>query len=190
MTRKIIQAMPLERSHCVQYLMQHLEDAEFCFDKDHNPMETFLRSLEMAGDDPVIHMEDDIIITKDFSKKAEAAIAEHPDSIIQFFSMRQADLTTGSRWDSGSKYLMNQCWYSPPGYCPTLLDFHPIWCEAGTEWDSHQGLDSMVAALMKRNKERYWIHCPSLVDHRVEVSLIDKRRSSRRQSFTFTDPVE
>ena len=37
-------------------------------------------------------------------------------------------------------------------------------------------------------KLAYWIHVPSLVQHRVAVSMIDSRRSSKRQSKTFIDP--
>jgi hypothetical protein len=33
--------------------------------------------------------------------------------------------------------------------------------------------------------ERYWLHVPSLVQHRVVPSVINRRRSSRRQSVTF-----
>jgi hypothetical protein len=32
-------------------------------------MDTFLRAMEMAGDDPCVHMEEDIFLTQDFIGK-------------------------------------------------------------------------------------------------------------------------
>ena len=52
------------------------------------------------------------------------------------------------------------------------------------------GTDAMVRDFLKDRKEKYWIHCPSLVDHRQGKSVIDPRRSSKRQSFTFVERVE
>lgn len=65
MTRVIIKAVP-ERSSFIRYLREHIEDAEWCFDKKRDAMDTFLRSLEMAGNDPAIHMEEDIVLCPGF----------------------------------------------------------------------------------------------------------------------------
>ncbi len=48
----------------------------------------------------------------------------------------------------------------------------------------------MVADFLKERHMRYYIHVPSLVEHRIGKSLIDPRRSSRRQSLTFRDGVD
>lgn len=49
------------------------------------------------------------------------------------------------------------------------------------------GLDLMVADWLKGRREKYWIHVPSLVQHRTLPSLIDSRRSTKRQSQTFEE---
>jgi hypothetical protein len=142
----------------------------------------------MAGDDPVIRLQDDIILTKNFLAKAEAVIAEHPDDVIQFFSMRKDDLTFGSRWCPGSTYLMNQCFYLPAGVSRQLIDFYwsPTWARY---YETHPTADdSMMATMFQSQRRKYFLHVPSLVDHQKTRSVVNPRRSSSRQSLTFIDP--
>ena len=184
--RIIIKAVP-ERQDFIDYLKRNLPTAEFCMDEKQCAFDTFNRSLAMAGDEPCIHMEEDIILTKDFESKAQAVIQSKPNAFIQFFSMRKADLTIGSRWDND--FLMNQCWYAPAGYSKAMLDFYPMW--AAKHLEAHpNGTDLMVKHFLQASKVKYWIHCPSLVDHRIARSVINPTRSSKRQSLTFTDPQE
>jgi hypothetical protein len=183
-TRIIIKAVP-GRDQFFPYLRRHLPHAEWCMDIGRGATDTFLRGLEMSGDDASIHMEDDVILTRDFVAKVEAAIAARPSEMIQFFSMRKDDLTVGSRYDRA--FMMNQCHYFPPGHCRLLLEYARVWPGWATD---PTGYDTLMQQWMRSRKERYWIHCPSLVDHRVARSVINPRRSSRRQSLTFVDPVE
>jgi len=184
MTRIIVRAMP-ERAADVAYLRERLPDAEFCFDRTQNAKDTFLAALAMAGAEPCVHMEEDVILTRDFRAKLAAALAAHPDVLIQFFSMRKADLTVGSRWEPGRTFMMNQCFYLPAGYSAALLAYAATWPGWATD---PTGYDLLLAAWLQEHKLRYWLHVPSLVQHRVERSLINPRRSSRRQSLTFTEP--
>lgn len=183
MTRIIVRAVP-ERAAFVEYLQRHLPDAEICHDQTRNAMDTFLRALDMAGGERCIHMEDDALLTQGFRDKAEAVIGQWPDRVIQFFSMRPADLAAGARWDNS--FLMGQCFYLPSGYSFAIRNFHKRWKRAAQH---PTGLDLMVSDYLKERKERYLIHVPSLVDHRVTKSVIDPRRSSKRQSKTFTEPA-
>ena len=183
--RIIIKAVP-ERQDFIEYLRRILPTAEFCFDEKKCAFDTFLRSLEMAGSDPCIHMEEDILLTQNFELKAKQVIARKPWNLIQFFSMRKKDLTEGSRWDNS--FLMNQCFYAPPNYSADMRAFYDSW--AVSKLEKHpNGTDQMVCDFLKAKKEKYWIHCPSLVDHRIAKSIIDPRRSSKRQSLTFEDGV-
>ena len=180
MTRIIVRAVR-DRIGYIEYLQENLPEAEFCFDTDRNAMHTFLSALKMAGDEPVVHMEEDVLIAPNFKSRLEAAIAERPDTVIQFFSMRKADLEVGSRMDGN--FLMGQCFYLPAGYSRKILEFYPTW----EDLPKHPtGLDTMVGAFLKKRKEKYWIHIPNLVDHRIGASAIDPRRSSKRISKTFT----
>ena len=175
------------REHYADYVKKCIPSVEVCFDQKLGAMSNFLQSLEMAGDDAVVNLEDDIWITHNFEEKLKAVVSGNPNSVIQFFSMRKADRDIGSRWDSGKTYLMAQCTYLPKKVSRGILAFSKKY--DNIEHKSHP-LDSMVADYLSKARMKYWIHCPSLVDHRVGKSMIDPRRAStNRQSFTFKDGI-
>jgi len=171
------------REKYADYVRRAVPSVETCFDDRGGAMKNFLKSLELSGKDSAVNLEDDIVVTKGFEKKAISIIEKRPDAVIQFFSMRGKDLTQGSRWDYGSKYLMAQCTYFPEKISQGILAFSKKYHDIEHK---SQPLDSMVALYLKATRRKYWIHCPNLVDHRTGVSLIDPRRAkTNRQSFTF-----
>lgn len=133
------------------------------------------------GDDPAVYLEDDIVLTGDFTAKVEAEIAARPGMVINFFGLRD-DAAKGSRAMAGSTFSMNQCFYLPRGYSSLLYDYFPRWPGRIIH---HSGCDLFIGDWLRSRAERYWQHVPSLVQHRVAKSVIDPRRSSKRQSRTF-----
>jgi hypothetical protein len=176
----IIRAVLPERAEFVDYLKDELPEAQFCIDQTRNAMDTFLSALEMAGEGPALHMEEDCLIGRNFRQGVLAAIKERPFSVIQFFSMRKADLEVGSRWDRS--FMCAVCFYLPPGYSKAIRNYHHVW---PGKVQHPTGTDSMVCDWLKMRGEKHWINVPSLVEHRVAKSVIDPRRSSKRQSKTF-----
>ena len=184
--RIIIKAVK-ERKDFIEYLKINLPSAEWCFDEKKCAFDTFLRALKMANNEPCLHLEEDILITKDFEKKAKKVITQKPFNLIQFFSMRKADVDKKSRWDRN--FLMNQCFYAPPNYSRLILEYYNTWSKVKLQ-EHPNGTDQMVCDFLKSRKEKYWISVPSLVQHRISVSMIDKRRgSTNRQSQTFVDGI-
>jgi hypothetical protein len=179
--RIIIRAVK-ERGEYIDYLKNYLPTAEWCFDEKKDAMHTFLKGMKMAGNDACIHMEEDIILTKNFLEKAKKVIVQKPFTLIQFFSMRKADLEIGSRWDN--TFMMNQCHYNPPNFSRYFLEYWEHWEDRVKE---PYGYDTMMQSFLRKNKIKYWISVPSLVDHRIAKSMIDPRRSSKRQSLTFEE---
>ena len=179
-TKIIVRCVP-ERARFIAYLRARLPGALYYFHPVRDAVDAFIGALKQAGNKPAIHMEDDVILTRGFRKKLESVIAKHPHTVIQFFSMRKDDLVVGSRFDRN--FLMLQCVYLPFGYSQML---------AAYDWPRREqdptACDVMLADWLKARKEAYWIHCPNLVDHRQCQSVIDSRRSSTRQSKTFTAP--
>lgn len=157
---------------------------EIVLDQKRSVMHTFTLVLEEAGQDPVIILQDDVYLAQDWRAKVEAVIAEHPTSVCQFFSLRKSDLEHGARWQPGSAYLANTCFYLPKGYAAELLEFTREWIEQNPE---HTGDDTCLSEWLASRKERYWHHVPSLVQHHVWKSAINDRRSSKRQSPTFEE---
>lgn len=143
------------------------------------------QAWQMAGEDACVQMEDDILLCENFYNRIMSAINERPNDVIQFFSMRKKDLTEGSRYEPGSNFLMHQCYYLPPGMAKEIYKYS-IEFEDSCEQDEHISPNDLVTRYyFKKNKIKYWLHVPSLVDHRVAKSYIDPRRSSKRQSLTF-----
>ncbi len=155
-------------------------NAEWVYDTTRNAMDTFFAALDLVGSSAAVHMEDDIILASNFEPRIMQAIAASPSSVIQFFSMRKADRTIGTRLDRN--FLMGQCFYLPPNYSAEVRAYHAGWKD---RLRHPTGLDLLVGDFLRSRREQYWIVCPNLVDHVVGVSVIDARRSSKRQSKTF-----
>lgn len=183
--RYIIRGMSKRRAE-LNYLKQHLPHAEYLIDIPGNAMNGFLEAMWSAGKDASVHMEEDIYLTENFQEKAENVIEDHSDEVIQFFSMRQADIDRGSRYEPGRTFMMNQCFYLPAGYSKAILEYYPEWHQK----EIHPtGYDILIADFLKERKEKYFLSVPSLVDHRRGKSLINPKRSNARQAKVFQDGI-
>ena len=176
-----------ERQNFVDYLVDRLPKVRVCYDEKRSAMDTYFRGIRMSQDDPAIFLEEDIILTENFEEKANKVISYFPNNIINFFSIRPTDVQKGSRWDGW--FSMNQCFYLPKGYGSQLIDFYNgYWTDINYDGNRPTSAkDSMMRKWMQLRKEKYWLHCPSLVQHRETVSMIDSRRSRRRISHTFEE---
>lgn len=174
-----------DRMPNVIYLQKHIPNLVVVWDEHRNAMETFRRAWRQYQDVPTIRIQDDIILCKNFVNKAKAIVAERPNDFIQFFSRSAKDEELGSRYKSGGSWMMNQCYYLPANSAARLTVFADAW----GKYDKHpNGDDQLMAEWLQSEKARYWVQVPSLVNHLVTVSMIDKRRSKFRQSTTFFDP--
>lgn len=154
------------------------------WDQDMHAFHTWRSVLRHAGSEPVIILEDDVILGEDWRNRAEAVIADgHTADVIQFFSMRAADLTVGSRYEPGRTFVMNQCYYLPAHAAEQLLEFCEGWEETNPDYKT--GYDIAMGRWMQETGRKYWLHVPSLVQHRDWKSEINHKRPRNRQSRTF-----
>ena len=182
-TRTLIMAVPWEQTRARRAIELHRQtDGELVWDEEHNAWATWLKVLRTAGRDAVVILEDDVTLAEGWRDKIEAAVTEHGESVIQFFSMRQADLTVGSRWEPGRTFMMNQCYYLPAGAAEDLIGFALEWHKTT---EHRTGYDICMAEWMKARGMKYWLHVPSLVQHETWASEINPRRPRNRQSKTF-----
>jgi hypothetical protein len=178
-----IRAVPWdeERARCATELAR-VTGGTVIWDRERSGYGTFLAALRAAGPGPSIHLEDDITLTAGWRDKIETAIAARPGRVLQFFSMRAADLTTGSRDEPGRTFMMTQCFYLPAGYAAAIAESGPSW----EGLSRHPGgWDMMLADWLRHRKLTYRIEVPSLVEHRAWKSVMPTRRSAGRQSRTF-----
>lgn len=176
------------RELLLKAIKKELPEAEVCFDDfkrgryKSTAWENFKKALRMSGNNAFVLIEDDAVLCPNFKQESEAEIRKTPNDFIQFFSMRNPD--PNKNYESGSRFLMNQCFYIPSGFPFRLLKF----CEDFEKKDKtnkHSPNDTAVAEFLKVNKMKYRVVTPNLVDHREIKSIIDPRRSSRRQSSSF-----
>ena len=181
----LIMAVPWEMRRAIRarQLSAQAAPAAIVWDSNQNAFDTWVKTLTRIGDEPAIVLEDDVTLTEGWREKIDAAIPEHAQSLIQFFSLpRKAD-TQGSRWEPGRSFAMNQCYYLPPGMAVDLLSAAERWRTARPEHPT--GYDVLMADYLKRTGQRYWLHLPSLVQHESWPSEINRRRPRNRQSASF-----
>ena len=170
------------RMKLVGPVKEQIPRLEILIDRSGNAMQSFLEALSVIGDRPVILLEDDIKLTSQFCEKAEKAVGNFPKSVIKFFDLSKKQ--TQSRWESGAKFCSTLCIYLPANYATQITDFYPAW----ERKEIHPtGTDILIADWLKSRKERYYVYCPSLVQHLPVVSVINSRRSKYRQSITFVE---
>ncbi len=146
--------------------------------------DNFIKALQLAGDGPALHMEDDIIFCPNFREKMAAEINARPDMIVQTFTRRKHDIKWGSRLDAF--FIGGLCFYMPPGYAKQIIDYLPTYIEEkGQEKDGMPELDNLVCYWLKSRKEKHWVVVPSLVDHFVGPSSVQKIRNHHRGSTSF-----
>ena len=134
--------------------------------------------------DSAVFMEDDIVLTSNFTEKIEEVVEKRETDIIQFFSRRKKDKEIGSRYDNSFSFCC--CYYFPKERIEQYLSFVPIYMGRNDPQSrSKSGCDLMLNSFMREYRIKYWISVPSLVQHRDIKSSIDKRRSTKRQSETF-----
>lgn len=172
-----------EREPFVKEILKQIPDAFVYYDDVfHDAMKSYLYVCEhiIAGQ-PAVLLEDDVVLTSNFKDKIEAVIVQHPDTLINFFSLSKKYLKP--HWKKGREYCMNQCEYFPVGFSLKVVEAYEHW---GLKEKEPTAYDFLVGYAWGSNKP-YLVWCPSLVQHREVKSIINPRRSSKRQSITFEE---
>jgi len=169
-----------ERVQNAHYLRRTLK-GRIVWDTCRDGATTMVDALRIAAGGAAIHMEDDVLLAPDFQELAEKAIAERPDMVIQFFSWMVEDLTEGSREADGRGFRCTPCFYIPELISRELAAY----MGANRATIDKIGWDYTIGKFLGIHKQRYFIHIPSLVEHRPFVSAVRPGRSTKRRSTTF-----
>ena len=171
-----------ERRPFVEEILKQIPEAVIYYDEFRNPMQSYLHVCEniIAGQ-PAVLFEDDIILTSNFKEKCEAVIRQYPDMLINFFSLSKKYLKPHLK--KGREHCMGQCEYYPKGFSLEVVKAYSTWKDKEKEPNA---TDFLTGYAWGNNRD-YIVWCPSLVQHRQVKSVIDPRRSSKRQSVTFEE---
>lgn len=169
-----------ERKEFVDEILKQIPDAIVYWDDEfHDAMKSYLYVCEhIIKGQPAVLLEDDLILTSDFKTKCEDVIAKYPKMLIKFFDLSKVNVAP--HFKSGRQYCSSLCEYFPEGFSLKVVKAYDTWPLKEKEPNAY---DYLVGyAWGYSNKFLTW--CPSLVQHRVAKSVINPRRSSKRQFIT------
>ena len=177
--KAVIQHVPGKRHMTMAGLLEAFPDAQV-INCDGRPMTTFYRCLLAAGETASLMFEDDVTLCRGFKEKVSAVVEDNPGRLITFFSLRTMGVE-GLTELPGSSYLMNQCYYLPPGMAAGIAEYLKTWPRIK---EHPTGFDLVIRDYLVHTKTKYLLHEPSLVQHDMVRSELGKR-ATRRQSPTF-----
>lgn len=156
-----------------------------------NVFDKFINCFRLEPEyDGLVLLEDDIILCKDFYKKIMAEIEGKPDDVISFFESPLTKKELKSGYMPPSKFLYNQCNYYPAKVCKLIPDEKTIadfknWYYKKWSYPS----DEYINFVLVRNKIRYFMKVPFLVQHHAWESTWGARGKTRQTKF-FIDDLE
>jgi len=186
MLRFIVQAVESRRSHVEGYLARHIPGLEIAWSDGTKPANldtrlTLVKGLRMAGRDPVVWLQDDVVLCKHFALLSAQVAAEHPRDVVKLFSRRSLDLANGEGWRPTRDWINNQGFILPAGAAEAVAD--SMDAQPRETWVCDD-ID-LPPALVATGFPRYWQTVPSLVDHAGMVSVVDHRRARARLAKWF-----
>lgn len=150
---------------------------ELLIDKEHKPVDSFIKQLEIISEEDSVLLEDDLILCKNFKERIESVIKQFPDKIINFFTFPARYFKAGE----SQNFLFNQCTYYPKGIAKQLAKVMNVKenkeeCAKGHNHLQYDVLEDMALKIMGLTHIRYR---PCLVQHLDGKSLIGNRDSGR-----------
>ena len=147
-------------------------DYELLIDTEHKPITSFIAQLKYISNYNAVLLEDDVILCKDFKKRIEEVINQHPDDIINFFTDPMRYFTT----QYSLTFFYNQCTFYPIGVtdkiADTMIDDFKIHQDA-------KGYDYVEARALMKLQIPHLQYRPCLVQHNDKKSLISFSNESR-----------
>lgn len=163
---------------------RELKNFEVIEDIGYGAIPTFLKCL-CNDENDLLYLEDDVILCKDFENELEKVFSElGKDNLIQLFSLKK--VITKTTLMNGSTYCGNVGFFIPKEMRLELVKyFNEVWSKSQCFKDNPTAMDYLVRDFLKDNKYKYWLVVPNLIQHQEGKSVIDPRRSSKRQSLYF-----
>lgn len=145
--------------------------------------------------DGIVILEDDVQLCIDFKNKCENLISKHKTEVVSMFESALSKTQLHSEYRSGARFAWNQCNYYPKEVCCLLSDedqlpkFKKYFYEKLHEpWN--YPIDRYIAFVLGKNKIRYWMEVPFLVQHLPLKSNFKGRPINRQSNFFIDDEHE
>lgn len=182
------------RERNVEYMKVFIPDLHVVKCTLDNVFPVHIASLSVEDEyDGVVMLEDDVQLCRNFVQRCEAVIEQRPNEVISMFESACSKGELHSEYRNGNRFNWCQCNYYPKEIGKILSD--PKWMVPFVEWFDKRNepwgypIDTYIAYVLGKNKIKYWMQVPFLVQH-LDMKSNFAGRSSGRQSRYFIDDVE
>lgn len=141
---------------------------ELLIDKEHKPIDSFIKQLKMIDDYDAVLLEDDVILCKEFKRAIEKVIEEHKDEVINFYTKPSAFFSS----HYSQYFVYNQCTYYPKGSAKKIA------VQMEKEWNKEKSItdyDVLENKAIHSLNMYLFNYRPCLVQHKDGYSLIGGR---------------
>lgn len=155
---------------------------DLLIDKEHKPVESFIKQLKIISEEDSVLLEDDLILCKNFKQKIEEIIKQFPDKIINFFTFPAKFFKTRE----SQNFLWNQCTYYPKGMAKQVAEKMEEIKDQVSQKHERLQYDILESEALKNLGLTHVQYRPCLVQHLDGRSLIGNS-SSGRMTVYFVD---
>ena len=170
---------------------------ELLIDKEHKPVESFIKQLEIISDCDAVLLEDDVFLCKDFKNRIESIIKKYPNKVINFFTKPWEYFKTGIH----DEFSWNQCTYYPKGLgkkiAKEMNEVYSVMLKNKDKLEKRYVTSAgyiQYGLLESKGLERLGLthirYRPCLVQHLDFNSLIGNDNDSDRTTLYFIDWLE
>lgn len=153
-------------------------------DKDHKPVDSFIKALYEISKEDAVLLEDDLILCQNFKERIESVIAQYPNRIINFFWHPEFYMKTVEH----PCIVYNQCTYYPKDVSKQLADIMVNVPRNEGEKVNMYSLIENVA--LKKLGIKVVQYRPCLVQHLDTNTLLFEETFCRRRSPYFIDYLD
>lgn len=185
----VIQCVPQRLNWALQ--IQKRLDSKLYIDLASDQDRAVFGSLMTFGGREHLHLEDDIILAKNFEQLIQPIISKYQNEVIRFFPSQSLfhDNTSEGKptFKHGARFSALLCVWIPNWLPLQYIDWalskgHPFddrrWCS-----------DHSIGYFLRSRKRKFLCWYPSLVQHRIGVSAEKPRRPKDRISQFFIDEL-
>ena len=155
---------------------------EELIDRNHEPVESFIKQLKIISDADSILLEDDLVLCKDFKNRIEEVIKKYPDKVINFYTSPERYFTTHET----NLFVYNQCTYYPKGVAKQIAE------KMEEEYKIRKlPYDTLESSALNKLGMSHVVYRPCLVQRIDMGSLIsNSEKGGSRVSLYFVDWLE
>lgn len=175
---------PIERISNAQNLVNDTEGVPFIGGR--NLCLNFRNLFNQYQGNPLLILEDDVTVCKDFVNKAEDIISRKPDFVINFF-FPALNRYKGLHKMSGLHYSYNQCTYFPSWFLDAYLDNYSKLIKDYEDDYKHNDSASLISDLIKVYQEDFYAYFPYLVKTNKYKSTLNHRLDPAQNRYFIDD---